>query len=323
MSSWQGRVVAAIAAMALAGALLILGLSRYAPLRYNRDIDRSPKLFGATYMTMNNPYFEVVNNSIDDVITANGDILITRDPARDQAKQNDQIRDMIEEGICVLFLNPVDRKSVRPALEACRKAGVIVINIDTLVDDTELVDAIVESDNYGAGVLCAQDMMAKRSSARIVVFDSPITSSIRDRVRGFMDVIESHPEYEVVRTEHGEGDIDITLRAMQDLLDSGLAFDVVLGGNDPSALGALAALQQRQREGVSIYGIDGSPDFKAMLKEGYVEGSAVQSPKRIGTDAADAAYKLLAGEDVPTKISVPVAMLTIENLDDSDILGWQ
>lgn len=324
MPVWRGKVAMVVALMAAVGIMLIVALSHYAPLRRNRDKDRSPRLFGATYMTMNNPYFEVINSSLDNVITSNGDILIARDPARDQAKQNAEIRDMIEEGICVLFLNPVDWKGVKPALEACREAGVIVINIDTLVYDTQYVASIIESDNYQAGVLCAIDMMKKKTEARIVVLDSLITTSIRERVQGFLDTIADRPSFEVVRSEPCDGELEIALRVVGDILDSGLDFDVILGGNDPSALGALAALQQHQRDtDILIYGIDGSPDFKAMLKAGLVEGTSVQSPKTIGTIAADTAYRLLAGEEVSPHITVPVSILTQNTLDNADLLGWQ
>lgn len=80
--------------------------------------EHEPKIFGATYMTRNNPYFDVLHEAIEEVVEANGDILISRDPSQDQEKQNDQIQEMIDEGIEVLFLNPVDLEKVRPALEA-------------------------------------------------------------------------------------------------------------------------------------------------------------------------------------------------------------
>ena len=78
--------------------------------------------FGATYMTMNNPYFVNMDENIEESVQAKGDILITRDPLQDQKKQNEQIKDMITEGIDVLFLQPVDRNKVRPALELCKKS---------------------------------------------------------------------------------------------------------------------------------------------------------------------------------------------------------
>jgi monosaccharide ABC transporter substrate-binding protein, CUT2 family (TC 3.A.1.2.-) len=93
--------------------------------------ERIPKKFGATYMTMNNPYFDILNDGIKEVVEANGDILITRDPAQDQQKQNEQIYEMIDEGVEAIFLNPVDWIEVEPALIACREADIPVFNVDT------------------------------------------------------------------------------------------------------------------------------------------------------------------------------------------------
>ena len=52
------------------------------------------KKFGATYMTMNNPFFGVMNDAIKAAVEANGDTLITLDPALDAVKQISQIEDM-------------------------------------------------------------------------------------------------------------------------------------------------------------------------------------------------------------------------------------
>ena len=98
----------------------------------------------------------------------------------------------------------------------------------------------------------------------------------------------------------------------------------MLGGNDPTALGALATLQQyRKEDGVLIYGIDGSPDFKGMLKLGYVTGTSAQSPETIGRVAADIAYDYLSGEEVPEYLSIEPYMITEENLDNYEVNGWQ
>lgn len=287
-----------------------------------------PRIFGATYMTRNNPYFDVLHEAIEEVVEGNGDILISRDPSQDQEKQNGQIMEMIEEGIEVLFLNPVDWEKVKPALEACREAGVVIINIDTVVKDTDYVVSIVETDNYQAGVLCAEDMMSRVDSARIVVIDNPIQTSIANRVQGFMDTIGDNPNYQVIDTEIGAGEIEVSAEVManflEKVLDEGIEFDVVLGGNDPSALGALAALQQyRMEDGILIYGIDGSPDFKSMLELGYVTATSSQSPKTIGTVAAETAYQYLAGGEVEPYISIEPYLVTRENLDEYEINEWQ
>ena len=231
---------------------------------------------------------------------------------------------MIDEGIEVLFLNPVDWETVRPALVACQEAGVVVINIDTVVKDREYVTSIIETDNYQAGVLCAQDMMKRVDEAEIVMIDSPGQASINNRLQGFLDTIESNENYRIVYTGTSRGEFEISAKVMQEVLAEGVSFNVVLGGNDPSALGALATLQQRHREdGVLIYGIDGSPDFKAMLKLGYVTGTSAQSPETIGRVAAEIAYKYLSGEEVPDYLGIEPYMITGENLDQYEVNGWQ
>ena len=38
------------------------------------------RIFGVTYMTMNNPFYEIINNELKKNIEKNGDRLITLDP---------------------------------------------------------------------------------------------------------------------------------------------------------------------------------------------------------------------------------------------------
>ncbi len=281
-------------------------------------------LFGATYMTRNNPYFDVLNQGIEEVVVANGDILLTRDPLQDQEKQNEQILELIHEGICMLFLNPVDWEAVTPALDACKEAGVAVINVDTAVKDRDSVISIIETDNYQAGQICALDMMKRKKSANIIILDNPIQMSITYRSQGFTDAIAGNDNYQVVYRHAAAGEIEVSSKVMEEILRKNIDFDVILGGNDPTALGALAALQQaRREEGILIYGIDGSPDFKSILDMGYVTGTSAQSPKSIGRVAAETAYRYLAGEPVEQYISLPSTLITKDNLDNYEIDGWQ
>lgn len=306
------------------GTLFLCGLLSGCARMEEPPGEHPPRLFGATYMTRNNPYFDVLHEALEEVVEGNGDILISRDPSQDQEKQNAQIEEMIEEGIEVLFLNPVDWEKVKPALEACKEAGVVVINIDTVVKDTDYVISIVETDNYLAGVLCAEEMMRQVDSAKIVIIGNPIQTSIMNRVQGFLDTIEGNNNYEVVYTGVGAGEFEVSAEVMADFLKKGVEFNVVLGGNDPTALGVLAALQQyRKEKDVLIYGIDGSPDFKAMLELGYVSGTSAQSPKTIGEVAAQIAYDYLSGKKVEPYISIEPYMITRKNLGDYEINGWQ
>ena len=72
-----------------------------------------------------------------------------------------------------------------------------------------------------------------------------------------------------------------------------------------------------------IYGIDGSPDFKAMLEMGFVTGTSCQSPKSLGRTAGETAYAYLEGEEVAKYISLPSSLISRENLNEYEINGWQ
>lgn len=284
----------------------------------------SSHLLGATYMSRSNPFFDVLHEAIEEVVEGNGDTIISRDPAQDQEKQNEQILDMIEEGIEILFLNPVDWEAVEPALIACQEAGIPVINVDTRVKDTGYVISIIESDNYIAGKQCAEDMMTRTESAKIIILEYPGQTSVCDRVEGFLDTIDGHEEYQVVRQVPASGEMEVGAEVMTDILDEKTEYDVIFGGNDPMALGALSAMLLRGVGGRTlIYGVDGSPDSKAMITQGYVTGTSAQSPKTIGKTAAQMAYQYLSGEKIEEYVRIEPVMITQENIDEFEINGWQ
>ncbi len=96
------------------------------------------------------------------------------------------------------------------------------------------------------------------------------------------------------------------------------------GGNDPTAIGALAALQANGlNDGVLIYGIDGSPDGKALIEEGLLTGTSTQSPTEIGTTAAEMLYEYLDGKTIEQEIMTPVTLITRQNLSEYSLTEWQ
>lgn len=317
------KIAAGIAAGAVSVAAAGWNLTTVLPGAASQT-EREPRLFGSTYMTRNNPFFDVLHESLEEVVEENGDILITRDPLQNQEKQNEQILEMLDEGIELLFINPVDWEAVQPAVDACRERGVPIINIDTRLKDQDAVVSCIETDNYQAGQVCAEDMMKRLDSARIVILDNPIQTSITDRVQGFLDTIEGREEYEVIFQQAGAGELEVSAEVIAGFLKEDREFDVLFGGNDPSALGGLSSLQQYKKdENVLIYGIDGSPDFKAMLEMGFVTGTSCQSPKSLGRTAGETAYAYLEGEEVAKYISLPSSLISRENLNEYEINGWQ
>lgn len=282
------------------------------------------KKFGATYMTMNNPFFGAMNDAIKGAVEANGDILITLDPALDQVRQISQIEDLIAQGVDAIFLNPVDWQGVTPALIACKEAGIPIINVDAPVYDEEYVACIVASDNVSAGQLCGEDMLKRINGGKVVILEHPTAKSAVDRILKFDELIADNPSFVVAARQSSEGQLEIAMPVMENIIQANPDISAVMCLNDPTALGAIAALRAANAlEGVLIYGVDGSPDAKKMIKDGLMTGTAAQSPINIGITAVEMAYKLLSGEEIEKNVLVPIQLITADNVDEFGVDGWQ
>ena len=284
-----------------------------------------PVKFGATYMTLNNPFFEVIDHEMRNVIEANGDVMITMDPQLSLERQIDQIHYMINQGCEVLIVNPVDSKGLEAVLKEAKRKGIYIIAVDTNVyNGNDFVDYTVVSDNYKAGVLCAQDMMKHKEEADILVLQHVAAYSAVERIQGFLDTIEGHPQYHVVDTIECEGQLEKSMPLVAQRLKEGMRFDVVMSLNDPSALGAVAALQEVDAlDGVLVYGVDGTPEAKVLVNDGFMMGTVAQYPKSMAKKAVDCAYRLLDHETKFSEEKIDVRMITRDNIDEYSLEGWQ
>lgn len=281
--------------------------------------------FGYTCMDGTNPFFVILEQTIRDKVEANGDTLITTDPANDVSLQITQIEDMISQGIDAIFLNPAEAEGILPALDQLKEAGIPIINFDTEVADLSYVASYAGSDNYNAGKVCGDDLVAKcPDGGDIIVLDSPTMNSVVDRTNGFLDAIEGKG-FNIVAQQDAKGNLEVSMGIAEDLLQAHGDVVAIFGGNDPTALGALAAANAAGITECKIYGVDGSPDIKAELASGtsLIEGTGAQSPINIASTSVDIMYKLLSGETVDERYPVETFLITADNVADYGTDGWQ
>ena len=309
-----------LGALAICGAFFHQVYSRDFSARQNEH----RRKFGAVYMTLNNPFYEIIDEEIRTAVENQGDVLLSRDPALSVERQTQEIQDLIDSGIDVLFLNAVDWKEMGPALELAYKAHVPVIVIDTNVQEDRLVACTVVSDNYMAGVQCARHLVSHAKGGQIALLKHSEAKSGVDRIQGFMDTIAPYPAFAVVDSEECQGQLEQAMPAMERMLQRHSGIDIVMALNDPSALGAMAALQNAGRPpgSVRIYGVDGAPETKQMIASGDMTATAAQSPHLIGRLAVKQAYDILAGQPPVHLVELPTMLITRENIGDVNIAGW-
>ncbi|GLU98099.1 ribose ABC transporter substrate-binding protein [Megamonas funiformis] len=282
------------------------------------------KVFGVSYMTMNNPFYKIINNEILKVVEKNNDTLITLDPELDVDKQNEQIYKFIDQKVDGIFINPIDFEQIEPALQAAKRANIPVIIIDAPVSDESLVNCTIVSDNYDAGVQCAKDMMERLDSANIVLLKHTTAKSAKERIEGFLSVIDNNEKYKVINEAECDGQLEIAMPKMQEIIEETPDIDVVMALNDPSALGALAALEKNNKNDVMVYGIDGTPEIKALIgRNQMIVGTIAQSPIKMGQIAVENMYNILNGKKIEKNIIIPISLINKENLFKYDEDRWQ
>jgi ribose transport system substrate-binding protein len=280
--------------------------------------------FGATYMTMNNPFYEIIDDEIRSVLESRGDILITRDPALSVDKQIDQIQEFIDAKVEAIFINPVDWKAVGPVLSQAVEKGIPIIAVDSDIYDKDKVACTVVSDNYQAGVLCAQNLMSQMDGGNIILLTHKEAKSGLDRIRGFRDTVATRDGFEILAEGECLGQLERAMPVTEALLKEYPQTNVVMCLNDPAAMGAMAALEDAGMTGkVAVYGVDGSPDGKSMIEEGIMTATAAQFPRRLGREAAEAVYRILNGETIEPVIKIPTELITFSNLKNYGSNGWQ
>ena len=277
---------------------------------------------GYTCMDGTNPFFVTLEAAIREVVEANGDELVSLDPQNSNEKQISQIEDLISQGIVAMFVNPVDRDGIIAGLDKLKEANIPMFGFDTEVADMSYLVSYAGSDNYNAGFVCGEDLVAKcPEGGPIIVLDSPTMQSVVDRTDGFMAAIEGKGFTVVSQIDcmgnQEQGNLNGT-----DALTAHPDAVAIFGGNDPTALGAYAAAEAAGSSAL-IYGVDGSPDIKALIAEGKVTGTGAQSPMSIGKTIAEVYYKWLAGEEVEARYPIATFMINADNVAEFGTDGWQ
>jgi len=269
---------------------------------------------GMSFQEMNNPYFVVMNEAIQDAAKlVNAELYVT-DARHDVNKQISDIEDMVIKGIDILLINPTDSVGVAGAVEAAHNKGVKVVAIDAQAEGP--LDSFVGSKNYDAGVK-AGEYLAKYlgGSGKVAILDGIPVVPILERVAGFKDAISKYPEIKIVDVQNGKQERDFALTVTENMIQANPDLNAVYSVNDGGALGSLAAIESSGKD-IALVSVDGNPEaVQAILKGGPFKATVAQYPRdqvRIGFGIALASY---LGAHVPKTVPVDVKLLTKDNAE--------
>lgn len=281
------------------------------------DDNEQGRIFGISFQTLNNPFFVELNEGLKEVIEAHGDQLITLDAQFNSMKQKNDVSDLLLKGVSGVFINPVNWEGIKGSLLSGKSKNIPIIVVDAPAKDADLVLCQVASDNVEAGRMAAHSLAKVNPKAQIVILHLSVNKACIDRVAGFKEVIAQYPDMKILDIQEGKGSTEGARPVMRDLLGRFPQIDAAFPINDPSALGAISAIESAGRLGeITVVTVDGSTEGVMAIKAGKLHSTSAQYPREIGRVSAVKMYEHLEGKSVEKDVKIPVKLITVENADE-------
>lgn len=273
---------------------------------------------GISVLTLGNPFFNVIAEGVKEEAAKHGYDVVVVDGDRDVQKQANQIDDFLTKGVAAIILNPCDRQSIGPAIEKANKAGVPVFTCDLkcVAEGAEVVSH-VGSDNLQGGRLAGEAMIEAlgEQGGEVLIVHFPQANSCQLRVQGFEEVIGKYNaglsanQIEVVAQLDGGGVRDEGYKVTEDTLQAHPDLRGIFAINDPSGLGARAALEKAgKQDQVTIVAFDGQPEGKQAIKDGKIFADPIQFPDLIGKKTVQLMMDYFAGNEVAKEVLIPTQL---------------
>ena len=265
-------------------------------------------------------FFTQMNEGAKKAADAAGANLVIFNANNDPAAQNNAIETYIQQKVNGLIVVAIDTNGIMPAVKAADAAGIPVVAIDAKLPAGPQ-KAQIGVDNEGAGKLIGEyftkyvkDKMGGKAKLGIV---GALNSTIQNvRQKGFENVVKTASGVAMAGVVDGRNTQDNALAAAENLITANPDLSAIYATGEPALLGAVAAVESQGKKGqVKIVGWDLTASAIKGIDAGYVVGVIQQDPSGMGASAVKALSKIHAGGTVEKIISVPVTIVTKDNVD--------
>lgn len=262
---------------------------------------------GFSISTLNNPFFVTLSEGAESKAAELGATLSVVDAQDDASKQASDVEDLIQQGVDMILINPVDSEAVASAVASANNADIPVITVDRSAESGEVVSHIA-SDNVAGGEMAAEHLSSLvGDGAKVAELEGvPGSSAARERGEGFNNIAAD--SLDVVAKQTANFNRAEGLSVMENILQANPDVTGVFAHNDEMALGALEAIEASGKD-VTVVGFDATDDAVAAVEEGRLAGTIAQKPEMIGEMAVETAIQHLDGEEVEASIPVELELI--------------
>ncbi len=238
----------------------------------------------------------------------------------DRQLQIQVVQNFISRGIDAIVLAPLDARSLAAPVEAAVKRGIPVIIIDSGLD-SDAHTSFVATDNRQGGALSADRLNEVLGGAGNIIMMryQEGSASTANREEGFLERIkEIAPDLNILSdNQYAGATIEKALQTSQNLLNRYPDVDGIFCPNESTVQGMLRALETAGRAGeIKLVGFDANETLIEGMRDGHIEGLAVQDPFNMAYQGVKTAVAVVNGETVEPLVNTRVMMITPANIDE-------
>ena len=233
--------------------------------------------------------------------------------------QNEYIRQAVADGADAIVFSAISYAKNAQAIDEAADAGVKVVVIDSDVNSSGVV-ARIGTDNVKAGRMSAKAALDTEELDSIVVgiVNCDVeTQNCQERERGFRVALAADPRVQDIYTVNVPTDAELARQAARGLLLEHPDINVLVGFNEPLAVGTAMAVDELELNGqVREIAFDTNPVCVELLQKGAVSALIVQNPYAMGYLGVETAWRSLQGErfDASSLINTPTTTITRETM---------
>jgi ribose transport system substrate-binding protein len=188
------------------------------------------------------------------------------------AKQRAAIEDMANQKWDFVAIQPFNIDTLAAPVEKMIKAGMPVIDMDTLIAPIDQIDvhSVLAPDNEFMGAAVTEVLMDQIGGEGNVVMTQGALghTGAQGRARGFWSVVKKYPKVEVVDTTSADWDVNKVAQIWETLLTKFPKIDAAYFHNDDMALAAYDVMKSRGRTNIKIGGCDAMPPALQAVMDG-------------------------------------------------------
>lgn len=270
---------------------------------------------------LDNPFFQAMEDGINTQAQEDG-VQVEIQAATsitDTTGQAEKLTAMAQQDYNCFVVNPISGTNLVQALAPVSAAGTPIVNIDSPIDPDAVQEAdlklttYIGTDNKSAGNLAGEHMIEVVKSGEVALVGG-IAGDVTSQARldGFTEAVDG--TLDIVQTVAADWERQKALTAATDIMRANPDLKGFFAANDDMGLGIARAVANEGKTGkIAVISVDGNEDALKAVKAGDLTATVAQYPYEIGALGVQACEAAVAGQEVPTNIVSPVALVISDN----------